>query len=76
MAEARSPSPEIVDRAFQDWLDASRVLRRALGAWLEARRANEVAARRYRMALVHHGPEATQEAQLETTTAHQVEVAA
>ena len=63
MNEPGSRSPEVVNRAYQEWLEASRVLDRALQDWLEARSASEAAAARYRMALAEHGPDDPGQAQ-------------
>jgi hypothetical protein len=76
LASAAGCAAEIVDRAFQDWVRASRALDCALEAWLEARHANEAAARRYRMALAEHGAGVTGEVRLDTRTVRQAEVAA
>ena len=54
--EPGASSPDIVDRAYQEWLEASRILDSALQGWLEARRASAAAAACYRMALARHSP--------------------
>ena len=69
--EPGSPSREVVNRAYQEWLEASRDLDRALDDWLEARRASEAAAARYRGVLAQHGPDDPGQAQ-----PHQLEAAA
>ena len=69
--EPGSASREVVNRAYQEWLEASRDLDRALHDWLEARRASEAAAARYRIVLAQHGPDDPGQAQ-----PHQLEAAA
>jgi hypothetical protein len=60
--EVPSSSLDAVNRAYQEWLEASLRLDDALQAWLEARRATEIAAARYR-SLAEHAPQAPDEPQ-------------
>lgn len=47
-------APDLIRDTFDEWVEASRLLDSALQDWLEARRANEEAATRYRAAVANY----------------------
>jgi hypothetical protein len=47
VVDERGVRPSEIDRAFEEWLEATRLLDRAVEDWLAAREAHEEAAKRY-----------------------------